>query len=103
MGQQARSLGATVSPLIDQAHRPPGRTTPSAQLRTPRISGQHRRPRPGRENTMKLRYVLLTALAACLFASGPAQAGGWHGQSLSAVTGHGAGVVNVTTTSGQIG
>ena len=52
---------------------------------------------------MKLRFVLLTSLAACLFAAGPVQAGGWHGQSLSTVIGHGAGVVNVTTTSSQIG
>jgi len=52
---------------------------------------------------MTLRHVLLTALTACLIVAGPVQASGGHGQSLSAVTGQGAGVVNLVTTPGAPG
>jgi hypothetical protein len=52
---------------------------------------------------MNTRYILLTALTAILIAAGPVQASGGHGQSLSAVMGQGAGIVNLITTPGDIG
>jgi len=52
---------------------------------------------------MNTRLILLTALTGVLVAAGPAQASGTHGHSLSAVIGQGAGIVNVTTTAGQVG
>jgi hypothetical protein len=56
-----------------------------------------------KENKMKKRLVLLITLAASLIAPGLVEAGGTHGQSLSAVTGHGAGMVNLTAIPGEAG
>jgi Cu/Zn superoxide dismutase len=50
---------------------------------------------------MKKRHIML-ALTAALIAAGPVQAD-THGQTLAAVTGQGAGIVNITTTSGSLG
>jgi len=52
---------------------------------------------------MNRRLVLLVALAASLIAPALVEAGDTHGQSLSAVTGQGAGMVNLTSIPGEAG
>jgi Cu/Zn superoxide dismutase len=52
---------------------------------------------------MRTRHIMLTALAATMIVAAPVQADGTHGRRLSAVTGQGAGTVNVTLTGGAVG
>jgi hypothetical protein len=56
-----------------------------------------------KENHVNKRLVLSIALAASMIAPGLVEAAGTHGQSLSAVTGRGAGIVNLTSIPGDAG
>jgi hypothetical protein len=74
---------------------------------SPRKDRAHAEAKAGlrikKEYQMHKHLVLLIALAASLIAPGLVEAGGTHGQSLSAVTGQGAGMVNLTAIPGEAG